>query len=466
MAYSLTNNWLFPSEDKLNLPFLISEDRIIDYREAICLADEIWKGCDRGVALFLCSKDVGTVLGYFGAMRKNIVPLLCEAELKSRLVLGLINAYRPAYIFADKGLHFDGYVTLRKCEGKTVYVAQNNSAYAIYDSLALLLLTSGSTGSPKAVRIGQKALQVSAESICLYLKMSASRRAISNLPFHYSYGLSVLNIVIASSASMVISKKSLIEKSFWELMETHNVTDFSGVPFMFETLKRMKFSEGILRNLQCVTQAGGRLDAKLAAYFRNYFKAHGIEYFTMYGQTEASPRISYLHPDDAISKEGSVGKPIKNGSVSINKIRAEDDTGELIYKGENVCLGYASTYEDLCKEDEFKGILNTGDVAKIDNNGFIFLVGRKNRYIKVNGVSVGLDELETSLSELGVSVLAVGNTNKLVLCTLNKNGKTLNRLLEENFNFHPSNISCFSLDCFPVKANGKPDYTELERRYL
>ena len=151
----------------------------------------------------------------------------------------------------------------------------------------------------------------------------------------------------------------------------------------------------------------------LSLHFHKIFTENNISYFTMYGQTEASPRIAYLKPSDAVQKNGSVGKVIDIGAVDLDTSKGLEGEGELIYSGPNVCLGYAEERSDLAKGDEFLGVLKTGDLAKIDRDGFIFITGREKRSVKVNGTTVSLDFVEATLQEQSFLLLLLVQTTKL-----------------------------------------------------
>ena len=195
--------------------------------------------------------------------------------------------------------------------------------------------------------------------------------------------------------SYVITDLSPVQRDFWDLVITKRVTDFSAVPFVFDTIKRMRFSQDILDQLVCVTQAGGHLSPTVTRHFRTLFEPHDIAYFTMYGATEASPRIAYLHPDDAEAKHGSVGKPISIGGVTLDGAATNASEGELVYRGPNVCLGYAAAREDLARGDDFAGILRTATWPALTMT--VHLHHRPiERFAKIHGVSVNLEHVEAS----------------------------------------------------------------------
>ena len=455
-----------------SLDFLLTKQRAYSFGDIFSSSDEIYKDASREIVLILCDKNIETIKSYIGALRNNLVPLLVDSETKKDSLINIFNAYKPKYVSSPKEkkieeiyktsksqLTFDNYIIYDFCV----------DLKEIHPELGLLLLTSGSTGDPKSVRISKKNIDVATQNITEYLQLNESRTSVSLLPFHYSYGLSVLNNAIFTRSSLYLTNKTVLDKSLWDDCIQYKVTDISAVPFILEILVRLKLPEFIFKNLKCITQAGGRLQPKISEYFINLSKDEDFDYFTMYGQTEASPRISYVPPQDAITKLGSVGKPIACGQVYIDEIGNKEGEGELIYVGENVCLGYATCSKDLSKNDELDGILNTGDIASIDSDGFISIVGRKKRFIKLKGISVNLDYIESLINSNAIKCLVVGKDDALVI-VLEKNTKSkyetdIKNIIKNNFNFHLSLVAIIEND-LPNLSSGKPDYKKLTDELL
>lgn len=445
--------------------FLVTENEEFRYADIFARADAIWQGRAPGVSAILCDRGIETIAAYLGALRQGVVPLLLDANLRDEAFKRTIADHRPDYIFAPQSRLLEGYAPLTQVGASLLSGKSARDGIVPHSDLALLLPTSGSTGDSKCVRISHDALNACALAICDYLAMNPARRCVLALPLHYSYGLSVLNITIASRASIVLTDKSILDRAFWQLIEDAGVTDFSGVPFMYETLRRMKFTPGVLAALQCVTQAGGRLDPRITKHFRELFGAAGIRYFTMYGQTEASPRISYLPPEKAEEKEGSVGIPISCGEARIAETGAASGEGELLYVGRNVCMGYARVREDIALGDELNGQLHTGDQVRIDDDGFIYIVGRRKRFIKLHGISVNLDHVESVLKGYDIACAVVGGDNRILICYCDKPAELLSEIVTRNFNFHPSTVRYAAIDNVPLNASGKPDYMALAERF-
>ncbi len=466
MALSFKYFWEDCYDTKDNNTFLIEENRELSYKEVFDNADALFHDLERGTIALLCDKNVPTVTAYIGALRNDLVPIMLDTEAKKAAIDRIITAYKPKYLFTKNDRVNRGYTRVAIFEDYALLKRDAELIQSISDELALLLATSGSTGDPKFVRLSNQSLNSCTHSINAYLEMNSSRRCISLLPFHYSYGLSVLNSVISARASIVLSNLSVLDKGLWRLIPTLGITDLSGVPFMFEIIQRSTLDNDVLDSLRCMTQAGGRLDPKITRRMIQKLEPHGIKYYTMYGQTEASPRISYLPCERAIDKLGSVGIPLPGGSVYIAETGLPRGEGELVYRGPNVALGYAKSADDLSLGDEFKGELNTGDQVNIDADGFIYIVGRRKRFIKLQGVSVNLDHVELVLKDHGIPCVVIGKENRLVVCCSEYEYGKVRTAIEEHFSFHVSNLRIQKIGQMPYNSNGKLDYQSLQLKFL
>jgi long-chain acyl-CoA synthetase len=331
----------------------------------------------------------------------------------------------------------------------------------------MVMPTSGSMGDTKCVRISKDNINCVTKSIVKYLMMDNSRISISSLPLNYIYGLSVLNCSLESRSKFVINNSSWIERNFWIDVESNKVTDLSGVPFMFQALKRLNISKKILDNLKCVNQAGGRLEPNLTEFFVNFFQSKNINFYTMYGATEASPRISYVPPEKAKEKIGSVGIPIDIGKVYTDN-RDKKSLGEIIYEGKNVCMGYAFTRNELALNDINKGILKTGDIGYIDNDGYLTITGRKKRFVKIYGVSVNLDKIESELKKISEDLAVIGKDDLILILLANsmKNHSDLKNELKNNINFPLRAIKIKNVGTIYKNSSNKLDYAKMNKKYL
>ncbi|SBT16342.1 Long-chain-fatty-acid--CoA ligase [Marinomonas gallaica] len=337
-----------------------------------------------------------------------------------------------------------------------------------HDDLRLLLSTSGSTGSPKMVRLSAQNLDANTAAIVEYLELDSTARSITSLPLTYSFGLSILNSYLWVGASLVVTKTSITDKAFWTLMKEQAVTSLSGVPFHFETLQRLRFFNMSLPALKVFTQAGGKLRNEVLQAFAEHCQANGLRFYVMYGQTEAAPRISYLPPEHLLEKIGSIGISVPEGKLTLvdengGKITELELEGELVYQGENVMMGYASSRVELSL-DQGVQTLYTGDLAKRDGDGYFYITGRKSRFIKMQGKRISLAHLEETLKERGVTENAcLGQEDKLVIAYANSQHQSTIVAYLQELSVHPAFYQLILLDRIPYTNSGKVDYPLLKR---
>lgn len=334
----------------------------------------------------------------------------------------------------------------------------------IDEQVALLLPTSGSTGAAKTVVLSYVNLHSNAESICDFLPITATDRAMNTLPLFYSYGLSVLNTHLMRGACLVLSDFSVVNREFWQIMREFNISSFAGVPHTYEMLHRLRFDRQQLPDLRYFTQAGGKLSPQLITYFANYAQAHSKLFFIMYGQTEATARMAYLTPEKLQRKPECIGQAIPYGEFKL-------DTGELCYRGPNVMLGYSQDRVDL---EHFSPAdwLYTGDLAEVDEEGDYRIIGRKARFLKLNGVRTDLDAIEHNLRELGMRALCCGDDQCLLIgvetdvehepATV---AATIKHHLHQEMKVHPTLARVITLSSLPITANGKPDYQAIVQAF-
>jgi len=269
-------------------------------------------------------------------------------------------------------------------------------APALHPDLRLLLSTSGSTGSPKLVRLSRTNLESNAGSIASYLGLTADDRAITTLPLDYCYGLSVLNSHLSVGASLVLTDRSVAEPALWDLARSAGVTSFAGVPYTFELLDTAGWPD--VPSLRQVTQAGGRLAPDRVRAVAERGRRAGWDLFVMYGQTEATARMAYLPPALTDAHPAAIGIAIPGGELGLAPVDGHaDGVGELVYRGPNVMMGYAQGVADLARGHELTE-LRTGDLARRNDAGLFEVVGRRSRFAKLFGQRIDLDRVETLLT--------------------------------------------------------------------
>ncbi len=421
----------------------------------------------RSVMFLLCQNQASVIAAYVGALRHRIVPLLLRPDIPDNLLQHLLKIYQPKYIFINKNYNLSIKIELYS---DNIYrlLELHHKQYVLHDDLAVLLSTSGSTGSPKMVRQSYKNIIANTSSIIEYLALTAKDRAITTMPMYYTYGLSIIQTQLACGGSLVLTDASLFERRFWELLKSHKVTNFGGVPYTYEMLWRMRFSRMELPSLRFITQAGGKLAPKLSAEFAEACSNMGIAFITMYGACEATARMSYLPWIHAGDKAGSIGIAIPGGHFAIETSGGIQDIagveGELIYYGENVTMGYAENKEDLTKGDERQGVLHTGDIARKDEEGFYYITGRKRRFLKIFGNRVSLDAVESFLKSNGyLSCACSGTDDKLIVYTAEEvDAKEICTLLSKFTQLHVSAFSVIKVKEIPRNHTGKVLYEKLK----
>jgi acyl-CoA synthetase (AMP-forming)/AMP-acid ligase II len=237
--------------------------------------------------------------------------------------------------------------------------------------------------------------------------------------------------------------------------------------------KRIEFERFDLPALRYLTQAGGKMSEQGLAYLQRLSAQKGWRCFVMYGQTEASARMGYLPAESLKRKFGSVGKAIPGGRFELidadgNVIEVPEVTGELVYYGENVALGYANGASDLALGDEWSGRLSTGDLAYRDQDGCYYIVGRINRFVKIFGNRVSLDEVETLLQAAYplCEFACYGQDDRLWIACVGKiEHANLLTFVSRQLSIHHSAIACNFIAQIPRLGNGKVNYNALSQKH-
>lgn len=415
----------------------------------------------KSLAFLYLNNTIRSVEVLLNFLRSDHVIVLLSSGIAEYLKVQLENIYSPGYIYDISRNGISGYKVSEYGEKINLHISINPVNYEIHHNLKYLLSTSGSTGSPKFVKLSEKNLLSNALSIVDYLPIQDDDVAPLNLPLFYSYGLSVFTSNSIAGGCILCMEKDILQKDFWNDFEYYSCTSLAGVPFNYEILNRIGFCSRNYPSLRYLTQAGGKLSDGLIRNFGLYAEQYGVKFYVMYGQTEAAARMAYLHPDDVLRKTGSVGNAIKGGSFSL-----DPDTNELLYEGPNVFGGYASCLEDL-KTFDTNSLLRTGDIGRCDEEGYFYITGRLKRFIKLSGHRINLDEIEGFLKrELGnISVACHGVGDKFLYIVHSEpqvSEECITQLLSHRLHLHPRTIRVSYVDSIPLTANGKNDYRAIE----
>lgn len=338
--------------------------------------------------------------------------------------------------------------------------------------LAVLLTTSGTTGSPRFVRLSAANVRVNAMQIAEALALDETERAIATLPLGYSFGLSVLTSHAVSGGSVAVSNKSVIENAFWEELDRVGATTAAGVPMTFSMLRRLGFEARAGSTLRTLIQAGGRLDEQQVLHFHHVMQQRSGRFFVMYGQTEASPRMTVLPSDWIPNKLGSVGPAVPRGRLLIENDDGaplpSGQSGRVVFEGPNVMMGYAESEADLLLGDVCGGRLDTGDEGYLDDDGCLFLTGRTKRICKLSGVRVSLDEVEAMVTKLMTSqgqVAAYSPEDDVLILVFEGISHEIAvetaRAAAKKLRVPPKFIQVRADKSLPRLSNGKTDYRAL-----
>ena len=412
----------------------------------------------RSLIFILSENRIGSLLGYVASLSNRIVPLILSAATEESLYNSLYEKYQPEYLW----------MPIAKADGKErifeawdyCLVKTDNKSKPLYEELSLLLPTSGSTGSPKLVRHSYRNIEANADNVRRMFNLDGTEKAMAILPMHYTMGLSVIASHLLAGATLLLSGRSLLDKGFWSMLK--EATSFTGVPYSYDIMTKMRFTRMDLPNLKVITQGGGKLTETMWNTLAQYAADKGKQFIATYGQSECTARMAYLPSELALEKVCSIGIAEPGGQLSIidsegNETFDGEATGEMVYRGENVTLGYATCIEDLQKGDENHGVMHTGDLARRDADGCYYIVGRLKRFLKIFGLRIGLDEVENLIkSEYKADCYCKGNDEKLiVLVTDSSMVEILPPFIEEKTHLFHKNIEVRLVDAILRNEAGK-----------
>ena len=448
-------------KDRAKVAVIDDSGRSVTYGDICDFSKEFAKHLPIRTLIFILSENkIGSLLGYTASLSNKIVPLILSAKTEEGLYSNLRDMYKPEYMWVpDEHVEQFSYEVIFSAWDYSL-VKTGYPTVPLYDELSLLLPTSGSTGSPKLVRHSYRNIEANADNVRRMFQLKEDEKAMAILPMHYTMGLSVIASHLLTGASLLLSGRSLLDKGFWSMLK--EATSFTGVPYSYDILAKMRFTRMDLPNLRIITQGGGKLTPEMWKTLAKYAHDKGKQFIATYGQSECTARMAYLPAEMALTKVCSIGIAEPGGQLSIvddegNETFEGEATGEMVYRGENVTLGYATSQEDLLKGDENHGIMHTGDLARRDADGCYFIVGRLKRFLKIFGLRIGLDEVENLIKqEFQVDCYCKGNDEKLiVLVTDSSVIDKLPAFIEEKTHLFHQKVEVHKVDAILRNEAGK-----------
>jgi acyl-CoA synthetase (AMP-forming)/AMP-acid ligase II len=358
----------------------------------------------RDRVLIGCTLSPSSSIAYLGAMYAGLVPIPMEEGVLVASITNLLRETGARAVWTEKSLRFSaipetGVVIFHGLPADR-RVDELSPAPCDENDLAVLFATSGSTGTPRFVMVSHGNLVSNTEAIIRSQSLSNDERAMLILPLSYCFGASVLHTHLYQGGGVVFDRRFMFPDKVLHAVEKYACTSFAGVPTVYSILLRRSNIRSItMPTLRRFLQAGGPLAPQRITEMRSAVPKP--KFYAMYGQTEATARISCLEPEYLDEKLGSAGRPLDNLTVRIvdedGKDLPEGKVGEIIVKGPSIALGYLNEPEESLRVFNH-GWLRTGDLAHLDAEGFIWIDGRKGTFLKMRGVRVSFEEVEAKVA--------------------------------------------------------------------
>lgn len=417
---------------------------------------------DRSLIFLTAENDYSSILFYLSALDSNSVIFLLDRKVNRQHISDLIKNYKPNYLILNNNYNeFKNYKKIRSIEKYNLFIQSNFKKIKIYKDIIVLLSTSGTTGTKKLIKLTNTNFLNNTRSIIKGLNIKNDHTVITTLPLSYSFGLSIINTHLFTGATIILNEFSILQREFWEIFKKCKPTSIYGVPYTFDMILKIGLNKFLGNKIKLVAHAGGRLNEQAFKKIADFCNINKIKFFSMYGQTEATARMSILNYRYSLSKTCSIGKPIYGGKFFLkekNKLIKNPNTlGELYYKGKNVSLGYAQSYLDLKKKNNLENIINTGDIGYFDKNKFYFIVGRKNRFIKLFGHRINLDDIEKKIENQYFKIICEINDDKLIINHTKKyiDDISLKKYIFQQFKINPGFVEFKQVSNFKRTTSGK-----------
>lgn len=443
---------LFDNLDQFGdrVALIAEDDTPLSYPGLLALGVDVIRplGDTRRLVAIELATAVEPIAAYVAALRAGHVVIITNeggGDAGSRVS----KTFQPEFVFSRTG-------------GSWGWQSRPAGPHDLHDDLAVLLSTSGSTGSAKLVRLSHAALIANSTAIIDYLDYQPGETAFVALPLYFSYGMSILNSQLLSGGTLVLNTLSVTEPEVWQRFERHRATSLTGVPHTYELLEQAHFLTTDHPSLRYMACGGGKLAPTKVETFARHAHARGQRFYVTYGQTEGGPRMAYLPPEHAMIHPDCIGRAIPGGTFRLDNVTAEG-VGELVFSGPSVMMGYALSTADLRRGREVSE-LRTGDLAAVNDAGYYRIVGRANRFSKIFGVRIGFDDVERLMAETGVEGAVSGDDEGLVIATPHRGrAHELRDTLASHLKIPTARVFVAEVDAIPRHASGKVNYPAILR---
>lgn len=445
-----------------NIAILDDKGSKFTYKELGKRAKELGKYVEeRGFLFVLCDRNIETFEFLYEILYLNRVPLLLSADIFGELLDNLIAIYHPQYIYCDKSHEIAGKYQSVMEMNKHTLMATGEERPVIHRDIAVLLSTSGTTGSPKLVKLSYRNLYKNAENACTYLEIRSGQKGMAPLLPSFVYGLNICIWHWYCGATLCTTEELVFSKGFEEFYRKERINNFAGTPYIFEMLQKVQFwdSEKITY-LHRAMAAGSKMPEKELSDMVSVMKG---KFWVLYGQTECTGVVTAANFTADDIRTDKVGFPIGRTKAAVVPA-----TQELLIRSRDIIsLGYADRFGHLASGIEEEE-LHTGDVASIDDTGCIYLKGRITRYVKILGKRVSMDDIENYLKNKNpdIEFACVGVEDSLFIfhtSHIEKIDKEMVRLLGRNMNIPGKFVYCLYLEKIPRNNSGKILYAKLEK---
>ena len=423
---------------------------------------------ERELVYCLCENKVGALAGFLALYDCKDVCLLLSAHIDKALLGVLHETYCPSYYWMPETMVVNyGYEVVYGFKGYSL-CKTGNKAPEMHPNLSMLMTTSGTTGSPKLVRHKYGNIESNAKNVATVFGWAENERGIIDLPMQYTMGLNVINSHLYAGATVLLIEANLMSPKFWSFIKEQKGSNFTGVPFSYEILNRLRFWKMDLPHLTTMAEGGGKLSDALFKTSAEYAINNGKRFFATFGTTETSARLAFLPPEQAATHIGSIGHAIPEGKLILvdekgNEITESDVEGELRYEGPNVTMGYGTCVDDLTKGDEFSCVYETGDIAKKDADGFFYIIGRKKRFLKLFGLRVSLDQSEKIIKDhFGIECACTGDDNQMLIYITQKGiQEEVRDFIADKTGLKAKSFEVREIESIPHFESGKINYRAL-----